>query len=203
VISPSFDIIVVASHLRPPLITEHLNGIEHQVWWSKDYDTPEIKKSKRAEALPMPDGHGPYRCFRAHQDATLLAKKDAMLIFEDDAVPSHPDWLEVAERSIHMLDKFQIVSLHGRHQQGVSAQVTSRGVAFNILREVKVNGVVMISQLSALAYLIRPETAAKLRACQWEGFPYDFVICNDFSFCVLSRSPFNHDRRHGSLVETV
>ena len=197
-----FDIIVIASRHRPPIITQHLRGTPYQTWHGEDYPKPDIKVAPRAQVLGLPTGAGPYRCFRAHQDATKLAKADAMLMFEDDARPINGRWKRIAAEALPLLNRYEIVSLHGRDQANIIKSHPAAGTRFNVLGPIDKGGIQMVWQLGALAYLMRQETAAKLRALAWDGFPVDLVICNDFSFCVADYTPFRHDRQHGSLVET-
>jgi hypothetical protein len=52
----------------------------------------------------------------------------------------------------------------------------------------------------SLAYLIREAAARRFRAMAYDGVPVDLLLPNRFKFCLVHPSPFDHDRRHPSLV---
>jgi|FLYK01.1.fsa_nt_gi hypothetical protein len=185
-----FDIVVVANYHRKPLILDHLGGIPHKVSYTPDY--------------PLPSGMrkgdlGPYRCFRGHQDALKLSRTKETLVFEDDAVPNRPDWLDVVRKSIPLLAEAEIVSLHSRDYDPVQFRkvLAPDGTAFlapnSPGREVR--------PLGSLAYLIREDAKKRFLEMIFDGYPMDLLIANRFSFRTICHSPFNHDRSQGSLVD--
>lgn len=211
---PQLDVVVVASERRPAIITGYLRSalrrrtrVTSRVFMTTDHPKPDTPESPRAKVLRLPQGAGPYRCFRGHQEALAasMAAVDApaILVLEDDALPIERSWMQIVLTSLPMLEHFEVVSLHGRYQTNVVGHTDHRGIRFNELAPIDKGGVQMVWQLGALAYLVNRATAAKICALQWDGYPIDLVICNDFSFRVMQSSPFQHDRRHGSLVETA
>lgn len=194
----NFDIFVVASKKRPSLVTEYLTKIEHTVYYTPDYDLPQ-NWEVNPNYLNYVENHiGAYRCFRGHQDVLKMMTKDMALVFEDDAVPNRNDWLEIANKSIKMLEQFEIVSLHGRKVDfSLFNCIDKDDLKYfykkNINRDVKVYG--------SLCYLINKKTIDKVIQDEYEGYPMDMYISNRFSYCLLNPSPFNHDRKMGSLVE--
>jgi hypothetical protein len=54
--------------------------------------------------------------------------------------------------------------------------------------------------LGSLAYLIRRDAMDKFLNTEYFGMGVDLFIANYFTFCVIETSPFDHDRRMGSLM---
>lgn len=203
-----FSIIVIANRRRPPIITDWLDGLPHHVYWAADYDEPPTEPSRRASVVTIPEGPGAYRCFQAHQDATLQGEDDGrpMLIFEDDARPNVPlkTWLAAALCGLGPLENADVVSLHGRRVKKALLKphrCASGEHTYYTIHPSSIKGESMVWVQGALAYLITQEAAHRLRHMTWERFPIDLVLPNDFRFVLLHPSPFDHDRRHGSLVE--
>ena len=108
----NYEIVVVTSAKRRALILPHLEGVEHKISVTPDYDL-------HAYFVPGVTGlthnHvGTYRCFRGHQDAIAKATADNVLIFEDDAIPKNNQWVEVVEKVIEKISEYDLISLHGR-----------------------------------------------------------------------------------------
>lgn len=191
------DVVVVATVHRKALILEYLKEISHKLCYTKDYDLP---VGFTPEAIGLVQNHtGAYRCFRGHQDAIQLCSKENILVLEDDAVPNINKWYEIVLESVHLLDKFEIVSLHGRDIVRES---------YEVYEEIKPGGNFLYIPgkkrspvHGSLAYLINRRSFDRLSERIYDGVPMDFFIANYFSFCLIEKSPFNHDRSQGSLID--
>jgi hypothetical protein len=200
------DVVVVASRHRPALVVPHLAGRRHRVCYTPDYPMPAVARSNPLTlATYVVNPVGAYRCYRGHQDALSAPAHDRVLVLEDDAVPNRADWIDVARRAAGLLERFEVVSLHGRDPRALDQAVAREGLGFHTLRPVVrrrlFRSVRMRWCQGTLAYLITRAAAARLVARPWDGLPIDHCLANEFAFCVIDRSPFDHDRRHGSLVE--
>lgn len=194
----NFEIVVVASRKRRALILDHLKNIPHKVSYTPDYDLPE-------DFNPTVVGRvlnhiGAYRCFKGHQDAIELSEKENVLIFEDDAVPNIPDWLDVIQDSISYLNKFELVSFHGRAFYRLlydNYREIRPGNNFLVLK--KKEGVPFIC--GALAYLVNKKSFEQILSWTYNGMPIDLLLYDKLNFCLLEKSPFDHDRSQGSLID--
>lgn len=195
----NFDIIVVSSKHRKPLITEYLKDIPHKISLTEDYNLPPQFVPIKRFGINIDNQTGAYRCFRGHQEALKLAEKENILIFEDDAVPNRSDWLNIVKTSEKLLFDYQIVSLHGRAIRCIKNKLIIDKVNFVQLGQDPVYK--MFYALGSLAYLINKNTAQKIINENYNGWPMDLYILNFFKFCIVNPSPFNHDRKYGSLVE--
>ena len=189
------EIIVVANKERKVLILPYLEGKSHKVLFAKDYSLPFDFKPNPNMAGCVLNHQGVYRCFRGHQDALSMSDADNILILEDDAVPINALWFAKILDAILLLDSFEVISFHGRDYQE------------EMFQEVSVNSE-YIKPLSsplwivaALAYLVKRETVKKLIEYRYNGKPWDLVLYQHHSFCVLRESIFNHDRSEGSLID--
>lgn len=204
----ALDIVVVASRRRPPLVLDALAAHPHRVSWTPDYPMPAaVTPHPLAASVYIVNPVGAYRCYRGHQEALKLATKDAILVLEDDAVPNRPDWMDVARRGATLLSRFDVVSLHAREARHVEATIPHEGLAFHTLRVTRRIRLFRSARMrwcqATLAYLITRRAAARLVDRPWDGLPLDHCLPNEFEFCAIDRSPFDHDLRHGSLVERV
>jgi hypothetical protein len=202
----ALDVVVVASPHRPPLVLPHLGAIPHRVCYTPDYPMPAVaRRNPMATAAYVKNPLGAYRCYRGHQDALRTAAPGRVLVLEDDAVPNRADWMDVARRAAALLGRFEVVSLHGRDPRALDQAVGGDGLGFHTLRPVARRRLFRTVRMrwcqGTLAYLITRGAAARLVARPWDGLPIDHCLANEFGFCVIDRSPFDHDRRHGSLVE--
>jgi len=189
------DIIVVANRKRKPLVVFHLTGLNYKVSYSEDHNLPEEFKSEWI-GLVMPTCHlGHMRCFKGHQKALSEIVNDCALILEDDAIPNTGIWIQKIYDAIALLQRFEIVSFHGRSYQ----EELFRPVIENPEYLEPINPPVWI--VAALAYLVKKETAEKLLQHQYNGKPWDVLLYQHYSYCVLKNSIFNHDRSEGSLLE--
>lgn len=194
------DIVVVASRKRPPLITEYLKEIPHEVSYTPDYQfvrryfpAPEYRE------LAIKLHVGPFRCFKGHQDALRMTKGEHVLVFEDDAVPERTDWYQIAQTCIPLLEEYEIVSLHGRNIVE-KERFHWNGMEFVLPNSTSPDSVIKWS-LGSLAYLVKRNTADRIARMQYKGLPMDLFIASLFKYCVLEPSPFLHERKFGSLVE--
>jgi len=204
----ALDIVVVASRRRPPLVLDALAGHPHHVSWTPDYPMPAaVTPHPMAACVYIVNPVGAYRCYRGHQDALRLATKDAVLVFEDDAVPNRPDWMDVVLSAATLLSRFEVVSLHAREARHVESAFPHDGATFHTLRPTRRVRLLRSARMrwcqAALAYLITRRAAARLIDRPYDELPVDHCLPNEFTFCAIAQSPFDHDRRHGSLVEHV
>ena len=188
----NFDIVVVTSAQRKSLITRHLNGLGAIVSITPDYAldthfTPKVGG--------LVQNHlGAYRCFRGHQDAIAKSTKDAVLVFEDDAVPNRDDWLKVVGDAVTLLTEFEIVSFHGRQfLPEIFDQVNA-----NFIKP-KNKGSEWV--VAALAYLVSRRAVERLLRREYDGTPWDMFIYREFNYCLMKQSAFDHDRSKGSLID--
>lgn len=201
---------VVAHWKRPGLIVPYLIDQSHTVHQGVDYEFP------LGEA-PMNDLYragspllSNYRVFRAHQDVCrrfLSTHDDYALIFEDDAVPNCPEWVEIVNEAAFTMGTLDVLSLYGRHFDYSRFAVDYR--IDNSKREVLRLNDPKASEntrggrhhvYGALAYLVNRIGAEKIRSQRWEGIPLDVQFWDRTDFAFIHPSPFNHDRRQGSLL---
>lgn len=200
-----FDILVVATRKRPSLITEYLNDIPYKINYTNDYELDRAWKPNLKYENYVENHTGAYRCFRGHQDVLKMMEKNIALVFEDDAVPNREDWIDIVKQSLSLLSEFDIVSLHGRNIMGISKIneigklkfVELNPVPFLVYRNRKV---VLKKSFGSLAYIIKRKEADKIINTEYDGYPMDLYLVNEFKACILEPSPFNHDRRHGTLI---
>ena len=191
----NFDIVVVTSTQRKPLIIQYLSGLDAIVSVTPDYELNQ-------PFVPMIGGlvqnhTGAYRCFRGHQDAIAKSTKDFILVFEDDAVPNRKDWLNVVNDSVELLKTFEMVSFHGRE---VTLEVFDQFLHINT-NYIKPKNRGSEWVVAALAYLIPRRVADKLIKYKYNGMPWDLLLYREFNYCLMEVSMFNHDRSEGSLID--
>ena len=188
----NFDIVIVTSAKRKPLITEHLVGLGAIISVTSDY---ELSPNWQPKFGGLVGNHlGAYRCFRGHQDAIAKSTKDAVLVFEDDAVPNKQAWLKVVNDSVKLLAEFEMVSLHGRNFLPEIFDAVN-----NDFIKPKNKGSEWI--VAALAYLISRRIIDKLMKYEYNGMPWDLLLYRELNYCLIKNSPFNHDRTEGSLID--
>ena len=157
-----------------------------------------------------------YRVFRIHQAICrrfLETKSESKfaLILEDDAVPNLPDWPSLVNRAMLHLNGTGVLSLHGRQFRRDNFKETGKVGQFSILRlneserenprgKHRMGGYHHVYG-ATLAYLISQVGARIFSELPWTGRPVDVVLADDLDFLLLDPSPFNHDRRQGSLVD--
>lgn len=189
------DIIVVATKNRKPLVVPHLVGLNYKISYSENHNLPEGFKSE-VVGLVMPTCHlGHLRCFKSHQEALSKVENDCALILEDDAIPNVGTWVQKIYDAIVLLQRFDVISFHGRSY----IKELFKPVVENPEYLEPINPPVWM--VAALAYLVKKETAENLLSHQYIGKPWDILLYQHYSFCVLENSVFNHDRSEGSLLE--
>jgi len=192
----NLDIIVVSTKKRKALIISHLKELNPIISITPDYSLPE---GFEPTVKGLTYNHlGTYRCFRGHQDAITKATKDYALIFEDDAVPNRPDWYKVVCDSLFLADVYDLVSFHARGYD------RSLFIPFNSIHNphnfiwTSHEGIWIVA---ALAYLISKENYERAINFTYDGTPWDLVLYRNFSYCLMEKSPFDHDRSERSLVD--
>jgi len=189
----NFDIVVVTSIKRKPLIIQYLSGLDAIVSVTPDY---ELNQPFKPMIGGLVQNHtGAYRCFRGHQAAIAKSTKDVVLVFEDDAVPNREDWLKVVSDSVKLLETFEMVSFHGR--QFIPEVFNTVN---NDFIKPKNRGSEWI--VAALAYLIPRRVVNKLIEYKYNGMPWDLLLYRELNYCLMKKSAFNHDRTRGSLIDT-
>lgn len=199
------EIVIIGNKRKKVITTDFLQDIPHRIFYTTDYDLPkDFEIDQRYLKYFSTDYNfilGAYRCFRGHQDALNSCEKNNILIFEDDASVKDNNWKNILPISIELLKKFDIVSLHGR-QADISKfkkiEIEKNIFYYNNDKHGTNNNFV----LGSLSYILSKKTAKDIINYQFIGCPMDIYICNYFNFCFLNPSPFLHDRRYGSLVES-
>ena len=198
------DIVVVASHRKKALVLEYLKDVPHKVNYTPDYPLSEdFEPEIPGFVQPCHQHHvNTYRCFRGHQDAVKLCDKENVLIFEDDAVPNVGDWLGIVAESTPLLNTFEMVSFHGRNYDRALYENHSEirpGNNFMCIPAVKKQETTFVC--GALAYLLNRRVFERVLSYRYNGIPIDILLYSTLSFCLLEKSPFNHDRSEGSLID--
>jgi len=189
-------IVVVANRHRPAAVLDWLDGLEHQVSYTPDHELPAgFTTDIRLAAYNQV---GAYRCFRGHQDAIGLASGEPVLVLEDDAVPNVEGWLSIVESASAALAEHEVVSLHGRGFDPAGFERRAGVAGRDLLVPRFWRGPVRV--FGSLAYLIRGAAGRRFMAMRYEGVPVDLLLPSRFRFCLVHPSPFDHDRRHPSLI---
>ena len=188
----NFDIVVVTSAKRKPLITQYLGGLDAIVSVTPNY---ELNPHFKPKVGGLVQNHvGAWRCFRGHQDAITKSTKGAILVFEDDAVPNREDWLKVVSDAVKLLETFEMVSFHGRQ----FIPEIFEAVNTDFIKP-KNKGSEWI--VAALAYLIPRRVVEKLVQHEYDGTPWDLFLYRRLNYCLMKKSVFNHNRTEGSLID--
>jgi hypothetical protein len=200
------DIVVVANRHRPPLVTAALRDLPHRVVYTPDSDLPaRFSPAREARAVYVKSHVGAFRCFTGHQLALAAPRAEHILVLEDDATPNRGDWMAVVECGRRLLGTFEVVSLHGRDAGSVERVVDGGESRFLVLAPTTRRRMFYRATLKyiqgSLAYLITAGAAGRFVGLEYRGVPVDHLLANAFTFAVAAESPFDHDRRHGSLVE--
>lgn len=200
-------IYVVATKKRPAVVLEYLGKVPHHVCWTTDYKLPEGWKPEDKYGSLVLNQVGAYRCWRGHQDALKFFRDqtpdiDVALILEDDAVPNNPLWTQIVMAAFSRLEEFEVVSLHGRafqHEAFIEKPLAGPELSGWTLKVPLEQGKVWVQ--GSLAYLIRRDAVDRYIDDSYVGNPSDIYIANKFKFAMVNPSPFNHDRKHGSLID--
>ena len=192
----SCDIWVVACKHRPAVVLAHMGTVNHNVHWTDDYELPEGWKVNPQYGSWVNNHTGHLRCFRGHQDALKKSTADCTLILEDDAIPNNPEWTSIVAHSMTFLDKYEVISMHGRAWHPDAFNISEmRGPAVKIAEpKVQRSGSVWVQ--GSLAYLIRKDAKQRLIEKEYDGFPIDIFLCNMFDFALIHPSPFDHGSGH-------
>lgn len=199
------QIYVVATRKRPAIIVEALSAqnIPHHVCWTTDYKLePDWKPEPQYGSL-VHNQVGAMRCYRGHQDALRFFRDETpdvsmALVLEDDAWPNREDWTSVVISGVSIMNRYELVSLHGRAFRHEDFSVTNLPGGVNELMPLA-QGQVWVQ--GSLAYLIHRNVVNKFIDAPYVGYPSDLFICNRFNFGLVDPSPFDHNRKHGSLID--
>lgn len=202
----ALDIVVVANRHRPPVVTSALADHPHRVILTPDEALPTgFVPVREARAVYVKSQLGAFRCFRGHQAALESSRADRILVLEDDANPNRGDWMDVVDAGSRLLGEFEVVSLHGRDIRAIDRVMTVGSERFATVRPIVRRRLLYSAHMrwvqGSLAYLITADAARRMVESPYRGIPVDHLLANDFSFAVILASPFDHDRRHGSLAE--
>ena len=202
-------ICVVATRKRPAIIQEALQSglVPHSMCWTTDYRLPEGWKPLDAYGSLVQNQVGALRCWRGHQDALkhFLEQPshiDCALVLEDDAWPNRPVWSTICALAMNYLDEFEAVSVHGRafrHEDFDSRPLDPKTLTDRNILVPKAQGQTWVQ--GSLAYLIRRDVAQRWVDDTYNGYPSDLYLCNRFKFALVDPSPFDHNRKHGSLID--
>jgi len=154
-----------------------------------------------------------YRVFKGHQEMMKLFLKTGEpvgLFFEDDAVPKRGAFpAALVNRCAERMGGLDVFATYGRCYKRNRFTAT-RLVAGREVLELKpsewAKGNVLANGgntnvLGSLAYLVTRAGAEKFSALPWEGIPVDARMPDVLRFGVIHQTPWDHDRRQGSLVE--
>lgn len=189
------EIIVVACRKRKALVIPYLVGKSYKIHYTKDYDLPKDFKPASNMVGVVRNHLGAYRCYKGHQDALLMADSDYILILEDDAVPNTNSWFQTVLDAIPLLDSFEIISFHGRQYNQELFEKVKDWSGY-----IKPNDF-PVWMVAALAYMVKRENVKKYLKYKYYGKPWDILLYQHHSFCVLEKSIFDHDRSEGSLID--
>lgn len=198
---------VLTTPKKKVLTTEFLEkvGEPYRVYVNKDWDLPKdvkphprVRKDLKVKKLRTYYGLNAFRCFRGHQVILSRVKDQYALVFEDDAWPTHKDWRKFIAAAVALLGRYQVVSFHGRSIVP-SKKFTHKGRQYVHPTMDKKRGFVRC--WGSLCYLVRRRTGLLIADRQWQQLPMDLLLCNEYRCCVMEPSPFNHNRKYGSLVD--
>lgn len=208
------DVMVIATHHRPSIITDYLKNIPHYIHYNPDYNwengLPLIDDLVRMAWNPL----NMYRAFRGHVDVLKMSNKEYTLVLEDDASPNRKDWFDIALCCDDILNDAEVASLHGRewsprdpdyikYPGSIDKIVVYKNEEFCFTKpEPMANDQYKRTWClgSCLAYVIKKEARSKLINYKYDGLPIDFIVPSKFDFYVLRNTPIDHDRRHGTLM---
>ena len=203
------EIFIVANPHRKSLTKEALDAeeidIPYHMHLTPDYVVPKTWKPLPRwryifDANPKAK-NGHLRCQTGHQDCLMMRDTNKIqIMLEDDAVPNRRNWLQLVDVAASLLKDYQVVSLHGRDIKKQDWRgFKHREVGFWTPKRPN-SGKVWC--LGSLGFIMREDAIQKFIEMNYDGTPMDMLIANKFdSFCVIADSPFNHDRREGSLIE--
>ena len=188
------EIIAIVCPKRTPLLIPYLKGTPHKVLYTKDYALPEGFQPDANMVGVVLNHVGAYRCYKGHQDGMAIAEGDAVLMLEDDAVPNVDNWFQKVEDAIPLLDSFEVVSFHGRQRIHPFEPVPDYPEFIKPAHS-------PIWMVATLAYMVKKENIPKYLEYKYNGKPWDILMYQEHSFCVMENSIFEHDRSEGSLID--
>ena len=205
------EVFVIGYHKRPGLILPYLWDQNYTLHIGNDYPiTNEIPRM-----LPCYNSGSPfeanYQVFRSHQDAMkkfIASKSEIGLFFEDDAVPNTPEWVSIVNAACDYFPRnVDILSLYGRSFERSNFSCVAKLGDREVLqltkrddsRRFELGGLHHV--YGSLAYLLRKPAAKTLARIEWGGIPCDVDFWDSVTtFQFVNPSPFDHDRRQGSLL---
>jgi len=197
----SIELVVVACRKRPAIILPFLENIPHRIHWTTDYELPEgwtIAQEYSSYLRHQKQYVGHLRCFRGHADALKDVKSTVALVIEDDAVPNRDDWVKVVAQASKYMERYDVISLHGRQFHPEHFEIEPQPLGVNFLKPLP-GGQRWVQ--GSLAYLIRTDAASKLISHEYNGYPIDIFLCNEFEkFGLINPSPFDHGHSR-SLID--
>lgn len=199
-----FEIVTICNNHRKPIIEEYLKDISHTTLISTDYDLPKDWKPHPAyEHLVkhMRGWQGHLRCNYGHRDALLKTTADRILVIEDDARPNTKDWLKIITPAVKLLDKHEIVSIHGREFDERIFNISVFDKKNNINLYTPKDSITYRRVLGSLSYFIKRSDISRITENMFNGLTQDLLISNCFNFCLLNPSVLDHDRSQGSLID--
>lgn len=197
------EIVVVGCEHKEIITTEYLirDKIPYSVSMTPDYEYDPNTLDPRLNSHNI-NPTGALRCFMGHQLALRNSKEDYTLILEDDAVPLFDDWHQIIEQSIPELKIYDVVLFNLRRAKPLSQYFKADPFRTYVTDIEMQNGVKW--GLGSLAYLVGPEGRDQILKHSYDGLPMDLFLTNRMNFCWLySPDLFQHDRKHGSIVETA
>lgn len=199
---PQIEIVILSTPKKRPLTQDYMGHHPYKIYQNPEWPVPRYTVPSNARGLSsLVHEPRPFFCFRGHQEALRSVTKDFALILEDDAVPNRPDWFEIALEACELAPRFDVISLHARHICGVKEVFTHKRMEYLTLQPIsndQVQG--MCWAVAALAYIIPQSYISKLVDLPYRGIPWDIEIYNHKA-CITKDSPFDHDRRFGSVIE--
>jgi hypothetical protein len=197
----SVELVVVACRKRPAIVLPFLENVPHRVHWTTDYELPEgwtINPAYSSYLRHQKQYVGHLRCFRGHADALKNVKASVALVIEDDAVPNRPEWVQIVAQASSLMENYDVISLHGRSFHIEHFDVEDRQLGVQFLKP-KPGGQRWVQ--GSLAYMIRADAAHKIIKHEYDGYPIDIFLCNEFEhFGLINPSPFNHGHAR-SLID--
>lgn len=203
------DILVLGNKKKENITEQFLKkeNLDHRTYWNPDWQWNGI--TIIPQYYPLTGGNkGALNCYRGHQELLKLATKEYILVFEDDVTPNDPNWQDVVLSYLECLKQFEIISMHGRDFKKHPFTRIESNPIYNLYLPKPVEfmkGITGKWVLGSCAYIIKNESDAyhKILNEDYVGIPMDLYIANSFNFAVLDKSPFDHDRSKGSLIDSA
>jgi hypothetical protein len=191
------EIVVVCSKHREPTTVKYMQDYDFTLSFTPDYEFRDNECVKPENAKYLCNQVGALRCYKGHQDALKLvdSSKPYILVFEDDAIFSEDPRSKIIAAAM-LLEKYEIVSLHGRNLNNNYEEINFHDYLF-----VTPNFDYSIKQIhGSLAYLIKQENKNKIIDRPFDGLPMDLYIASNFKFAVIKDSPFVHNTNVKSVL---